>query len=184
MRRYDQQDTSDYKDLCTKLNKTKKDIRQLKQTVEGEDQLKLLSEMNKATTQQNFWKAVKKLTGTRPKRTSQLKMTNQDAANHFAKMLKANMTTNITNSQAALTHEQEVHDKVSQAKIQDYQLEQTGFAQTEISLKQLKDVIKHRKNTAPGQDKVSYKAMKNLPNNVLEVLRQIIVQSLRSGSFL
>ena len=181
MRRYDQQDTSDYKDLCTKLNKTKKDIGQLKQTVEGEDQLKLLSEMNKGPTQQNFWKALKKLTGTRPKRTSKLKMTNQDAANHFAKMLKANMTTNITNSQAALTHEQEVHDKVSQAKIQDFQLEQTGFAQTEISLKQLKDVIKHRKNTAPGQDKVSYKAMKNLPNNVLEVLRQILVQTLRSG---
>ena len=60
MRRYDQQDTSDYKDLCTKLNKTKKDIRQLKQTVEGEDQLKLLSEMNKRTNTTEFLESSKK----------------------------------------------------------------------------------------------------------------------------
>ena len=181
MRRNDQQETNEYKDLCSRLNKIKKDIRQHKQIVEEERQLKLLSDMNKGPVHQNFWKAVQTLTGTKPKRTSKLKMTNQDAANHFAKMLKANMTTNKTSSQEALDHEQVVHDKVFHARIQDFQLEQTGYAQTDFSLKRLKDVIKQRKNTAPGHDKVSYKAMKNLPDNILEVLRQIILQSLRSG---
>ena len=110
--------------------------------------------------------------------TNRLKMTTQEAANSFANSLQQTRMTHRPETTEASEHHEVV--KHHEAAIEAYETSRDHW-QTDVKPQLLRRLIFERKNTAPGDDQVSYKILKQLPDNIADNLCQLIQKSLKRG---
>ena len=119
-------------------------------------QMKLIDNLNQAKKGNSFWKAAKILLNQIQKNNEQLQMNNQEAADAFAEKLKTTMKTNESKTHKGKDHEKTVSLKIRETNFKTIKLNEDERKHTEEKLATLKNNLGNRKNTARGQDGISY----------------------------
>ena len=170
----------DERELTAELNRVSKQLTKTIKLEKQQQENKLIEHLNDDRNCQNFWRAFHRLNKDNQKHTNWLKMTTQMTANGFASSLQQVMVTHRPETTDAGDHQEVVEGTIDEAAIEAYETPREHW-QTDVEPQLLKRLISERKNTAPGDDQVSYKILKQLPNNIVENLCQLIQESLKRG---
>ena len=170
----------DERELTAELNRVSKQLTRTIRLEKQQQENKLIEQLNDNKNCQNFWKAFHRLNKDNQHSTNRLKMTTQEAANSFANSLQQTMVTHRPETTEASDHQEEVERSIDEAAIDAYETPREHW-QTDVRPQLLRRLISERKNTAPGDDQVSYKILKQLPDNIIENLCELIQESLKRG---
>ena len=173
--------TQVYAQSRKKLNDTKREIKNEYRRLEESKELENLNELNKSDRGEKFWKAAKSLLSSRSSKTDPFLLGNQEAANLFATKLSTKMTIHKSVSSEALKHQKIVTATIKKAKTDNFNLDGNNTVTLNITRQELKDLISTKKNTAPGEDHISYKILKNLPECTLDNFVRLLNLSFQIG---
>ena len=170
LRRNDERNTIQHQTICNKINILTKEIKRISEENTQRQQMKLNDKLNQANRGNNFWKTAQILINQNQKNNEQLPMSNQEAADAFAKKLKTTLKTNESKTDKGKDHEKIVSQKIRETNFKAIKLSEDEKKNTEVKPATLKNILGNRKNTAPGHDGISYQMIKQLPLETLENL--------------
>ena len=108
-------------------------------------------------------------------------MNNQEAADAFAENLKSTMKTKESKTHKGKDHEKTVSLKIRETNFKTIKLNEDERKHTEVKPVTLKNILKNRKNTASGDDEISYQMIKQLLLETIEILAQTIQTPIQLG---
>ena len=157
---------------------TKKVIKEVKQ----EHWREYVSTLNKNTNTAKVWKKISTLNGS--KKSNIPTIGNAYAAKDKAELFAKQFASASSSNNLEPEHKNKRDKFINEHKnaINDLGPD-TGPLNTPISVKEINEALNSKADTAPGDDKVTYKLLKNLPENMLSIIATLMNQIFNTGQF-
>ena len=130
---------------------------------------KWIPDANNCVSAKQLWQKIKKATGTAQRRP---KHPNPEAESN---RILREFINRSSSDQLTQQHTQDITDTITNA------IEQNSPTDIHITSQEINAVIKEAKNTAPGEDTISYTMMKHAPQSYIAALADLYTASLLSG---
>ena len=130
---------------------------------------KWITDANNCVSAKQLWQKIKKATGTAQRRP---KHPNPEAESN---RILREFINRSSSDQLTQQHTQDITDTITNA------MEQNSLTDIHITSQEINAVIKEAKNTAPGEDTISYTMIKHAPQSYIAALADLYRASLLSG---
>ena len=157
------------------LNWTRRNLRAGLKRDEEKRQLKIINTLNRGHSN-DFWKVAKALF--KEKRyTNHLQITNQEAAFQFAERLRIKCTKNDSPEEIFIESLIEKSKQLLAPRVEP----PNNCEDFTVHSGEIEEMLRLKKNTSPGDDKITYQMLKNLPQKMKTALALLITCSLQLG---
>ncbi|KAK3103174.1 hypothetical protein FSP39_017008 [Pinctada imbricata] len=166
----------------TEYNRIHKNTKKVIKEVKQEHWREYVSTLNKNTNTAKVWKKINTLNGS--KKSNIPTIGNAYAAKDKAELFAKQFASASSSNNLEHDHKTKRAKFINKHKNALNDLgPDTGPLNTPISVKEIKEALNSKADTAPGDDKVTYKLLKNLPENMLSIIATLMNQIFSTGQF-